>query len=100
MKDYRIGELANSWDDGRERRETLRADYEPGIPHADEEAEGAVVGGVVGAVAGAFVGGPVGAVVGGAIGAFSGAAVGTGVEADEEARKDETVADAPVERHP
>ncbi|MFI5259922.1 MAG: glycine zipper domain-containing protein [Candidatus Limnocylindrales bacterium] len=100
MKDYRIGELANSWDDGSERRETLRADYEPIIPHGDEEAGGAVAGGVIGAVAGAFVGGPVGAVVGGAIGAFSGAAVGAGVEADEEQREDDEVADVRVERHP
>jgi hypothetical protein len=96
MKDYRIGELANSWDDGSERRETLRADYEPGIPQGDEEAGSAVAGGVIGAVAGAFVGGPVGAVVGGAIGAAAGATAG----AIEEQGKDETVAVAPVARHP
>jgi len=96
MKDYRIGELANSWDDGRERRETLRADYEPGIPPDDEEAGSAVAGGVIGAVAGAFVGGPVGVVVGGAIGAAAGATAG----AIDQQGKDETVAVAPVERHP
>lgn len=56
--------------------------------HGDEEAGGAVAGGVAGAVVGAVVGGPVGAVVGGAIGATSGATAGL---ADEASKKDETV---------
>jgi uncharacterized protein YcfJ len=47
-----------------------------GAPHGDEEAGGAVAGGVAGAAVGAVVGGPVGAVVGGAIGAASGATAG------------------------
>jgi uncharacterized protein YcfJ len=96
MKDYRIGELANSLDGGSERRETLRADYASGLPRGDEEAESALAGGVIGAVAGAFVGGPVGVVVGGAIGAAAGATAG----AIDRQRKDETPGVAPVERHP
>jgi outer membrane lipoprotein SlyB len=58
----------------------------PGTPrHDDEEAGGAVVGGVGGAAVGAAIGGPVGAVVGGAIGAAAGATAG----AVDEATKDE-----------
>ena len=56
-------------------------------PHGDEEAGGALTGGVAGAAVGAVVGGPVGAVVGGAIGAASGATAG----AVDEKAKDETV---------
>jgi phage tail tape-measure protein len=55
--------------------------------HGDEEAGGALTGGVAGAAVGAVVGGPVGAVVGGAIGAASGATAG----AIDEKAKDETV---------
>ncbi len=54
--------------------------------HSDEEAGGAVAGGVAGAAVGAVVGGPVGAVVGGAIGAASGATAGL---VDEETKPDE-----------
>ncbi len=96
MNDYRIGELAISSGDGSERRETLRADFEPEIPHGDEEAESAVAGGVIGAVAGAFVGGPVAAVVGGAIGAAAGATAG----AIDQQGKDTTVVVTRLERHP
>lgn len=42
---------------------------------ADDDNDGAVVGGAGGAVTGAIVGGPVGAVVGGAVGVIAGAAV-------------------------
>ena len=56
-------------------------------PHGDEEAGGALTGGVAGAAVGAVVGGPVGAVVGGAIGAASGATAG----AIDEKGKDEVV---------
>jgi outer membrane lipoprotein SlyB len=56
-------------------------------PHGDEEAGGAVTGGIAGAAVGAVVGGPVGAVVGGAIGAASGATAG----AVDETGKDKVV---------
>jgi outer membrane lipoprotein SlyB len=56
-------------------------------PHGDEEAGGALTGGVAGAAVGAVVGGPVGAVVGGAIGAASGATAG----AIDEKGKDDVV---------
>jgi uncharacterized protein YcfJ len=76
-------------DDGVERPETLREDYVPGAPrHGDEEAGGAVAGGVGGAVVGAVVGGPVGAVVGGAIGAASGATAGA---IDQKSKEEEVV---------
>lgn len=42
---------------------------------ADDDNDGAVVGGAGGAVTGAIVGGPVGAVVGGAVGVIAGAAI-------------------------
>jgi len=82
-------------DDGTERRETTDTKDAPsttqtmekGVPHGDEEAGGAVAGGVGGAAVGAVVGGPVGAVVGGAIGAASGATAG----ALDDKRKDEEV---------
>ncbi|HEV2006860.1 MAG TPA: hypothetical protein VGQ85_09625 [Candidatus Limnocylindrales bacterium] len=57
-------------------------------PHGDEEAGGALTGGVAGAAVGAVVGGPVGAVVGGAIGAASGATAGA---IDEKAKDDVVV---------
>jgi len=57
-------------------------------PHGDEEAGGALTGGVAGAAVGAVVGGPVGAVVGGAIGAASGATAGA---VDEKAKDDVVV---------
>jgi uncharacterized protein YcfJ len=85
----RIVETETITDDGVERRETLRKDYVPGAPsHGDEEAGGAVAGGVGGAVVGAIVGGPVGAVVGGAIGAASGATAGA---IDQKSKDDEIV---------
>ena len=92
MKDYRIGELEISSEDGSERRETLRADYEPGIPQSDEM----VAGGVIGAVAGGVVGGPVAAVIGGAIGAVTGATAG----AIDQQGKDEPAVVAREERQP
>ncbi|MGD9479918.1 DUF1236 domain-containing protein [Shinella sp. G-2] len=46
-----------------------------GPAFADDDNDGAVVGGAGGAVTGAIVGGPVGAVVGGAVGVIAGAAV-------------------------
>ena len=63
-------------DDGVDRRETVETEYVGTPRHGDEEAGGAVVGGVAGIVVGAVVGGPVGAVVGGAIGAAAGATAG------------------------
>ena len=85
----RIVERETITDDGAERRETLREDYVPGAPrHGDEEAGGAVAGGVGGAVVGAVIGGPVGAVVGGAIGAATGATAGA---IDEKSKDDEVV---------
>lgn len=89
MTEHRTVESETITDDGVERRETLRKDYVPGAPrHGDEEAGGAVAGGVAGGVAGAVVGGPVGAVVGGAIGAVSGATAGA---IDEKSKDDEVV---------
>jgi uncharacterized protein YcfJ len=87
MTEHRIIERETITDDGVERRETLRKDYVPGVPHGDEEAGGAVVGGVAGAVVGAVVGGPAGAVVGGAIGAVTGVTAG----AIDQKDKDDTV---------
>ena len=64
--------------------------------HSDEEAGGAVTGGIAGAAVGAVVGGPVGAVVGGAIGAASGATAGL---VDEETKPDkETTTEEVVTR--
>ena len=83
----RIVETETVTSDGAERRETLHKDSELGVPHGDEEAGGAFLGGAAGAVAGAIVGGPVGAIVGGAIGAVAGA---TGGAIDQKA-KDTTV---------
>ena len=83
----RIIETETVTTDGAERRETLRTDYQPGVPHGDEEAGGAFLGAAAGAVAGAIVGGPVGAVVGGAIGAAAGATGG----AIDQKTKDTTV---------
>lgn len=82
--------------DGAEPRETLRKDDEPGVPHGDEEAGGALLGGAAGAVAGAIVGGPVGAVVGGAIGAAAGATGG----AIDQKTKDTTVVVSHEVEHP
>ena len=68
-------------DDGVERREVVENVYAPAAPsHGDEQAVGAVVGGLAGAV----VGGPVGAVVGGAIGAATGAAAGPADETSKD----------------
>jgi outer membrane lipoprotein SlyB len=90
----RIDELETLADNSVERRTVLRGDYAPGITSCDEEADGAIGGGVMGGVIGAIVGGPVGAVVGGAIGAATGATAG----AIDEAKKDETVVVRRVER--
>jgi uncharacterized membrane protein len=80
-----------------DERKTVRIDthdapsttqtLEKGVAHGDEEAGGAVTGGIGGAAVGAVVGGPVGAVIGGAIGAASGATAG----ALDDKRKDEEV---------
>ena len=78
-----------------EPRETVEKDYQTGIPHGDEEAGGAFLGGAAGAVAGAIVGGPVGAVVGGAIGAAAGA---TGGAVDQKAKDDTVVVTREVRR--
>ena len=83
-------------DDGVKRTETIEKEYAPEAPrHGDEEAGGAVAGGVAGAAVGAVVGGPVGAVVGGAIGAASGATAGL---ADEETKDHEVVVTREVRR--
>jgi phage tail tape-measure protein len=95
MTDDRTIERTTVTDDGDERRETTKTTDAPrtgqivekGVPHGDEEAGGAVAGGLGGAAVGAVVGGPVGAVVGGAIGAASGATAG----ALDDKRKDEEV---------
>jgi uncharacterized protein YcfJ len=92
----RIIETETVTTDGAERRESLRKDDEPGVPHGDEEAGGAFLGGAAGAVAGGIVGGPVGAVVGGAIGAAAGA---TGGAVDQKA-KDTTVVVTHEVQHP
>lgn len=76
MTDHRTIERTTITDDGVERDETIDH-VAPNAPrHGDEEAGGAVAGGVGGAAVGAVVGGPVGAVVGGAIGAAAGATAG------------------------
>jgi outer membrane lipoprotein SlyB len=85
-----MDELETLADNSVERCTTLRGDYAPGVTSCDEEADGAIGGGVIGAI----VGGPVGAVVGGAIGATTGATAG----AIDEAEKDETVVVRHVER--
>jgi outer membrane lipoprotein SlyB len=83
----RIDELETLANNSVERRTTLRSDYAPGVTSCDEEADGAIGGGVIGGVIGAIVGGPVGAVVGGAIGAATGATAG----AIDQQSRDETV---------
>ena len=95
MTEHRVIESETITEDGAEHREALRKDYVADAPHGDEEAGGAVAGGVVGAVVGAVVGGPVGAVVGGAIGAVSGAAAGA---IDEKAKDDTVVVTREVRR--
>ena len=91
MTEHRVIESETITEDGAEHREALRKDYVSGAPHGDEEAGGAVAGGVAGAV----VGGPVGAVVGGAIGAASGATAGA---IDEKAKDDTVVVTREVRR--
>jgi len=76
MMDDQIPERETIIDDSVDRRETVETEYVGTPRHGDEEAGGAVVGGVAGIVVGAVVGGPVGAVVGGAIGAAAGATAG------------------------
>jgi uncharacterized protein YcfJ len=87
MTEHRVIERETITDDGLERPRTIEKDYVSGAPHGDEEAGGAVAGGVAGAVVGAVVGGPVGAVVGGAIGAVTGVTAG----AIDQKDKDDTV---------
>ena len=71
-----------------ERREVVEEEHAPGAPsHGDEQAGGAVAGGLAGAAVGAVVGGPVGAVVGGAIGAATGATAGLADEASKDHEK-------------
>ncbi|HEY6013349.1 MAG TPA: hypothetical protein VIU37_05065 [Candidatus Limnocylindrales bacterium] len=83
MTDHQTIERTTVVHDGIERDETIE-EVRPGAPrHGDEEAGGAIAGGVGGAAVGAVVGGPVGAVVGGAIGAATGATAGA---ADERAK--------------
>lgn len=94
MTDHETIERQTVTDGGVKRSETIEKVYVPGAPRdGDEEAGGAVVGGVAGAAAGAVVGGPVGAVVGGAIGAASGATAGLVDEnvKDENVKDDEVV---------
>lgn len=89
MNEHRTIERDPILDDGTVRRETIEREHAPGAPgDGDEQAGGAVVGGVAGAAVGAVVGGPVGAVVGGAVGAAAGATAGL---ADESMRKDDDV---------
>jgi phage tail tape-measure protein len=96
MTEHETIERKTVTDDGVKRTETIEKDYTPGAKdHGDEEAGGAVAGGVAGAAVGAVVGGPVGAVVGGAIGAASGATAGL---ADEETKDDEVVVTREVRR--
>jgi outer membrane lipoprotein SlyB len=78
-----------------EPHETIEKDYRTGVPHGDEEADGAVGGAVAGAVVGAVVAGPVGAVVGGAIGAASGATAGA---LDSKVKDDTTIVTREVRR--
>ena len=88
MIDDQIPERETIIDDGVDRRETVETEYVGTPRHGDEEAGGAVVGGVAGIVVGAVVGGPVGAVVGGAIGAAAGVTAGL---IDEKRKDDEVV---------
>ncbi len=92
MDENRVVERDRVEDDGVERREVVEKEYAPGAPsHWDEQAGGAVAGGLAGAAAGAavgaVVGGPVGAVVGGAIGAATGATAGLVDEASKDHEK-------------
>ncbi len=68
--------LESLTEDGAERREALRGEYD----HDDERADGAVGGAVVGGALGAAVGGPVGAAVGVLIGAAAGEAAGAAAQ--------------------
>ena len=88
MDETRVVERDSVTDDGVERREVVKKEYAPGAPHhGDEQAGGAVAGGLAGAAVGAVVGGPVGAVVGGAIGASTGATAGLADEASKDHEK-------------
>ena len=85
MDENWVVERGSVTDDGVERREVVEKEYAPGAARrGDEQAGGAVAGGLAGAAVGAVVGGPVGVVVGGAIGAATGATAGLA----DEARKD------------
>jgi len=89
VNESRIIERDTVLDGGVERRVTTEEEIAPGAPnHGDEQAGGAVAGGVAGAAVGAVVGGPIGAVVGGVIGAAGGATAGL---VDEERGDDEEV---------
>ena len=88
MTDEQTIERKTVTTDGMDQPKTIETTSVSGAkPHGDEEAGGALTGGVAGAAVGAVVGGPVGAVVGGAIGAASGATAG----AIDEKGKDEVV---------
>jgi uncharacterized protein YcfJ len=95
MTQERIVEQKTVTESSPAPRETVEKDYVAGVPHGDEEAGGAFLGGAAGAVAGAIVGGPVGAVVGGAIGAAAGA---TGGAVDQKAKDDTVVVTREVRR--
>jgi outer membrane lipoprotein SlyB len=95
VTEHQTTERQTTTNDGVQRTETIQRDSVAGTPHGDEEAGGAVKGGVAGAVVGAVVGGPVGAVVGGAIGAASGATAG----AADETAKDHTAQDETIVTH-
>lgn len=86
MTDRQTVERTTVVRDGVERDETIE-EVGPVAPrHGEEEAGGAIAGGLGGAAVGAAVGGPVGAVVGGAIGAATGATAGA---VDERATDDD-----------
>ena len=83
MTEDRIIERETVTEQAVEPRGTIEKDFATGVPHGDEEAGGAVVGG------------PVGAVVGGAIGAAAGA---TGGALDQKVKDDKVVVTREVRR--
>ena len=95
MTEDRVIERETVTEQAVEPHGTVEKDLAMGVPHGDEEAGGAFLGGAAGAVAGAIVGGPVGAVVGGAIGAAAGA---TGGAVDQKAKDDKVVVTREVRR--
>jgi outer membrane lipoprotein SlyB len=95
MTEDRVVERETVTEQAVEPHGTVEKDLAMGVPHGDEEAGGAFLGGAAGAVAGAIVGGPVGAVVGGAIGAAAGTTAGA---VDEKAKDDTVVVTREVRR--